>query len=161
MTILALGLVAALQGTMPPPPAQAGQQPIVVEETEIDREVRAIASELRCPVCQGLSLQDSPSELAQKMRDAIRTQLEEGKTPEQVKAYFVSSYGEWILLEPEAKGFNLTVYLLPVAAVLGGALLIFIVARRWLVQTGGAEAAPPQDVEQDPDLAPWEDISAR
>jgi cytochrome c-type biogenesis protein CcmH len=164
MTGLALWLVLALQGGTPSAqaaPQAAPQQPVVVEETTIDREVREIASELRCPVCQGLSLQDSPSELAQEMRDVIRTQLEEGKTPEQVKAFFVSSYGEWILLEPTAKGFNLAVYLLPVVAVLGGALLIFIVARRWLGQPGGAEAVVPVEPEPDPDLAPWEDIGAR
>jgi cytochrome c-type biogenesis protein CcmH len=162
MTGLALGLVLALQGTPPPAPARGGQQqPVVVEETTIDRQVRAIASELRCPVCQGLSLQDSPSELAQEMRSVIRTQLEEGKTPEQVKAYFVSSYGEWILLEPTPAGFNLTVYLLPVAAVLGGVFLIIIVARRWLVQSGGEETSAPIEAEPDPDLAPWEDIAAR
>ncbi len=161
MTGLAFALVFALQGAPPAPAQSAQQQTVVVEETPIDRQVREVASELRCPVCQGLSLQDSPSELAQDMRNVIRTQLEEGKTPEQVKAYFVSSYGEWILLEPEAKGFNLAVYLLPVIAVVGGALMIFIVARRWLGQTGGAESVVPVEPEPDPDLAPWEDIGAR
>jgi cytochrome c-type biogenesis protein CcmH len=159
MTGLALGLVLALQAGTPPPAQATRQQPVVVEETKIDVQIREIAAELRCPVCQGLSLQDSPSELAQEMRDVIRTQLEEGKTPEQVKAFFVSSYGEWILLVPTAKGFNLAVYLLPVVAVLGGGLLIFIVARRWLVRSGGETPEVPVEVE--PDLAPWEDSRAR
>ena len=151
-------LVAGLQGGTPP---AAPQTPVIVEETKIDIQVREIASELRCPVCQGLSLQDSPSELAQEMRDVIRTQLEEGKTPDEVKAYFVASYGEWILLEPTAKGFNLAVYLLPVIVVIGGVVLLFVVARRWLGQTAAAANPPDALGEPDPDLAPWEDVSAR
>jgi cytochrome c-type biogenesis protein CcmH len=143
-----------------PAPAPGSQAPVVVQETVIDRQVREIASTLRCPVCQGLSLQDSPSELAQEMRDVIRTQLEEGKTPADVKAHFVASYGEWILLEPAAAGFNLTVYLLPVAAVLFGAGLLWILARRWLRRDGAAPEAPAAG-DPDPDLAPWEDVGAR
>ena len=154
----ALALAAVLQGGTP---AAAPQTPVIVEETRIDIQVREIASELRCPVCQGLSLQDSPSELAQEMRDVIRTQLEEGKTPDEVKAYFVASYGEWILLEPTAKGFNLAVYLLPVIAVLCGVILLFVVTRRWLGQSAAAAKSPDALAEPDPDLAPWEDVSAR
>ena len=95
------------------------------------------------------------------MRDVIRTQLEDGKTPDDVKAYFVASYGEWILLEPAAQGFNLTVYLLPVAAVLFGAGLIFVVSRRWLRRDGEVAGAGAAVEEPDPDLAPWEDVGAR
>jgi cytochrome c-type biogenesis protein CcmH len=162
---LALLLPAGLTHAQDPPPAQEPAQalpqgPVIVEETLIDRQVREIASVLRCPVCQGLSLQDSPSELAQEMRDVIRTQLEEGKTPDDVKAYFVASYGEWILLEPKAQGFNLAVYLLPVGAVLFGGVLLFIVARRWLRREGTPVDASVAE-EPDPDLAPWEDVAAR
>lgn len=156
-----LAIPAAVEGAVSVP---ASQDPVVVEETLIDRQVREISAELRCPVCQGLSLQDSPSELAQEMRDVVRTQLEEGKTPAEVKEYFVASYGEWILLEPTAEGFNLAVYILPIVAVLGGALLLVIVGRRWLSQAGGVAAESGADAaadEPDPDLAPWEDVGAR
>jgi cytochrome c-type biogenesis protein CcmH/NrfF len=70
----------------------------------------------------------------------------------------VGRYGEWILLEPEASGFNLAVYVLPVAAVLAGAALIVIATRRWLARSA---AAPPDtrdlpDAERDPEFEPWE-----
>lgn len=160
--VLPAGVARAQDPAAGQQPAPAQQQgPTIVEETLIDRQVREIASVLRCPVCQGLSLQDSPSELAQEMRDVIRTQLEEGKTPDDVKAYFVASYGEWILLEPTAQGFNLAVYLLPVGAVLFGGVLLFIVARRWLRKEGPAAASDAAVMEPDPDLAPWEDVAAR
>jgi hypothetical protein len=73
----------------------------VREETLIDRQTREISSKLRCVVCQGLSLQDSPSQLAQEMRAIVREKLEEGMTPDEVKAYFVEKYGEWVLLQPD------------------------------------------------------------
>jgi cytochrome c-type biogenesis protein CcmH len=118
-----------------------------VAETQLDRDVRALAAELRCPVCQGLSLQDSPSELSQEMKDVIRTQLAEGRTKDEVKAYFVSKYGEWILMEPKPQGFNLAVYVLPVVGLVAGAIFVFLTARRWVRQgseggTPAAEAGP-------------------
>jgi len=151
--ILALGAPGHAQDS-PPGPQDTGT--VVVEETRIDVLVRDIASQLRCVVCQGLSLQDSPSSLAQEMRGVIRERLEAGETPEQVKDYFVRSYGEWILLEPTARGFNLAVYLLPLVAVIGGAALVTIVARRWLRAPAALAPGDPVPAEPDPELAPWE-----
>lgn len=133
----------------------------VVAETHLDSLTRSVAQQLRCPVCQGLSLQDSPSELAQEMRSVIREQLASGKSPDEVKRYFVGRYGEFILLEPEARGFNLAVYILPVVVVLGGGLLIFVSARRWLAKPAESVESPTVTEESDPDLASWEDISTR
>lgn len=100
-------------------------------DTALERRTSAVASQLRCPVCQGLSIQDSPSELAVQMRGVVRDQLAAGRTPEEVKQYFTEKYGEWILLEPEAHGFNMLVYILPVAAVIVGALVVVLAVRRW------------------------------
>ncbi len=99
----------------------------------LEARTSAVAAGLRCPVCQGLSIQDSPSELAQQMRSLVRDQLKAGKTPDEVRAYFISKYGEWILLEPKASGFNVLVYLLPVLLVLGGLGFIVTLVRRWTV----------------------------
>jgi cytochrome c-type biogenesis protein CcmH len=163
VSLVALLLVgAALQAPAQAPLQQATDSTAVVSvvaETRIDVLTREVAAALRCPVCQGQSLQDSPSELAQEMRDVIREQLAAGKTPDEVKQYFVGSYGEWILLEPEASGFNLAVYVLPVLAVLLGAGIVLLAARRWL--SGTERALPQEDVEPDPDLAPWEEITPR
>ncbi|HEX2168437.1 MAG TPA: cytochrome c-type biogenesis protein [Longimicrobiales bacterium] len=113
-------------------PGAATPQPTVGGgETQLDRQVEEVSSELRCVVCQGLSIQDSPSTLAQEMRGVVRDQLAAGRTPEQVKAYFVDRYGEWVLLRPKASGVNLMVYLLPIAVIVGGAAFIFMKARTW------------------------------
>jgi cytochrome c-type biogenesis protein CcmH len=82
-------------------------------------------------VCQGESIQDSPSELAKQMRAVVRDRLRSGETPDQVKAYFVSRYGEWILLEPTMTGLNILLYVLPVVLVIGGLALIAFLVRRW------------------------------
>ncbi|MGH7501595.1 MAG: cytochrome c-type biogenesis protein [Longimicrobiales bacterium] len=147
-TIVALSLVPVAGDAQ----TSRDTTPVIVEETRIDVLVREVASDLRCVVCQGLSLQDSPSSLAQNMRAIIREQLEAGKTPEEVKQHFVASYGEFILLEPEARGFNLTVYVLPVLALILGAIVIAFSVRRW-----SRSPANPSDSRPDPDpeLAPW------
>jgi cytochrome c-type biogenesis protein CcmH len=102
-----------------------------VRDSALEARTSDVARQLRCPVCQGLSIQDSPSELSQSMRAVVRDQLAAGKTPDEVKAYFVSKYGEWILLAPAAHGFNIVAYALPVLVVVGGCLLIFLAVRRW------------------------------
>lgn len=97
----------------------------------LDQRVAEVASQLRCPVCQGESVQDSPSELAQQMRAVIRQQLQEGRSEQQVIQYFVDRYGETILWNPPRQGFSLLVWLIPPLTLLGGAMLIGFVLHEW------------------------------
>ena len=100
-------------------------------DSALEARTTAVASTLRCPVCQGESIQDSPSELARQMRAVVRDRLRAGETPEEVKAYFASKYGEWILLEPRMTGLNILLYVLPVVLVVGGIAIVAILVRRW------------------------------
>lgn len=115
-------------------------------DAELEARVREVASKLRCPTCRALSVQDSPSGMAQEMRDLIREQLRSGKTPDEVTSYFVDRYGEWILLKPRAEGFNWTVWLLPILMLAGGLLFVFMTARRW-VEQGRARSAEVAEEE--------------
>jgi cytochrome c-type biogenesis protein CcmH len=108
----------------------------------LDARTAAVASTLRCPVCQGESIQDSPSELAQQMRSVVRDRLRSGESPEQVKAYFVSRYGEWILLEPKMSGLNVLLYAVPVILVIGGLALVVILVRRWTTPADSTVSGP-------------------
>jgi len=126
------------QATNSPPVVSNAQRP-VAGDSALEARTSAVASQLRCPVCQGLSIQDSPAELAQQMRSLVREQLADGKTPDEVKSYFISKYGEWILLAPRPSGFNLLAYALPVFAVLGGGLVIVLAVRRWTTASPEAE----------------------
>lgn len=100
-------------------------------DSSLEARTSAVASTLRCPVCQGESIQDSPSELAQQMRGVVRDRLRSGESPGQVRAYFVSRYGEWILLEPKMTGLNVALYAMPVVLIVGGVIFIFFLVRRW------------------------------
>ncbi len=101
-------------------------------EDALEAEVRALAGELRCPVCQNLSVADSPSEMAKQMRDLIRERLREGDRPEAIRAYLVERYGEWILLVPPARGFSLLAWLVPFVGLGGGLAGAGLLLRRWV-----------------------------
>ena len=98
---------------------------------DLEDKVREIASGLRCVVCQNLSVADSPSDLAKEMRNLVRELVQQGKSREEILAYFVSRYGEFVLLSPTKRGFNLLVWVLPFLAVVVGACGVYLVARRW------------------------------
>ena len=130
--------VAALATTTPSAgqaPGDSARRTPQRSDSALEAMTTALASELRCPVCQGNSIQDSPSELAQQMRDLIRDQLRSGSTPDEVRAYFVDKYGEWILLAPKAEGLNLIVYAIPFVALLVGGLVVWRTVRRWTATT--------------------------
>jgi cytochrome c-type biogenesis protein CcmH len=114
-------------------------------DTALEMLTRSVAAQLRCPVCQGLSLADSPSELALQMKDVVREQLAAGRTPDEVKDYFVAKYGEWILLEPPRRGINLLAYALPVLVLAAGLGVVWLALRRW------TSDAPPTDDLATPD----------
>ncbi len=144
LTLLTFTVLVAVPCAAFTEPASRGQETAVqaapLSDAELEARVREIASELRCPTCRALSVQDSPSGMAEEMRGLIREQLRAGKTPEEVRAYFLERYGEWILLKPKAEGFNWAVWLLPVVALAGGLVFVMLTARRW-VQQGQARAA--------------------
>ena len=105
----------------------------------LEARTSVLAAELRCAVCQGISIQESPSALAREMRDLVKEQLRAGRTPDEVKEYFVAAYGEWILLSPRAHGLNLLLYVLPGLLLVGGIAFLAVVVRRWTaVVTPGA-----------------------
>jgi cytochrome c-type biogenesis protein CcmH len=109
--------------------------------------VREIGADLRCVVCQSLSVADSPSETAHQMREIIRERLRAGETPDQIKAYFVERYGLWILLAPPRQGFNLLVWVAPFVGLGGGLVLVGLLVRRWSrrPRVAEAEARPVDD----------------
>jgi cytochrome c-type biogenesis protein CcmH len=138
-----LSLAAAAQLAPAQGPQPSGKIIPGSGDSRLDDSVRSVSSQLRCPVCQGESIQESPAELAKEMRQVVREQLAAGRSSDEVKAYFVSKYGEWILLKPEANGANLAVYLLPLALLVGGAVLIVVAVRRWIRPRSEGQAGSP------------------
>ena len=101
-----------------------------VRPATIDDRVHEIGAGLRCPVCLNLSVADSPSKLAGEMRAEIETQLRAGRSPEQIRAFFIDRFGEWILLEPPRRGLNLVPWAVPVVGLVAGVGLWVAFVRR-------------------------------
>ncbi len=102
--------------------------------TDADR-TDALAAELRCPDCQGLSVADSQTASAREIRRQITELVGSGATDAQVRAHFVERYGEWILLAPTSPA----AWILPFAALaLGVAALA-----TWLIRRRPVPAARP------------------
>ncbi|MGH2654974.1 MAG: cytochrome c-type biogenesis protein [Actinomycetota bacterium] len=130
----AVGLGAVVVASTAEPPG-----PLTIEE-----RVHRIASGLRCPVCQNLSVADSPSRLAGEMREAIGDRLRAGQSPAEIRAYFVDRYGEWILLSPRGQGLGLLPWLAPAAALAVGALAVGVV----LMRRRREETSPVTEIER-------------
>lgn len=79
-----------------------------------------LAQQLRCPVCQGESVADSPSETAEAMREQIDQMVTAGHSDSEILAHYVARYGRWILLDPPARGDTLWLWVLPVLAAAAG-----------------------------------------
>ena len=130
-------LVVAIRGPEPP--------------RTLDERIEAVASTLRCPLCQNLSVADSPSQLAAEMRRQIGRDLQAGRSPEEIRVAFANAYGEWILQAPPKRGINLFAWLAPVLLLLGGALVALVAVRGWKAARASEEEALP----------PGEGLSAR
>ena len=104
-----------------------------------EQRAHAIAATLKCPVCHDLSAADSPAPVAQQMRAQILSEVKAGRTPDQIRAQFVASYGDWILLDPPRQGLDLLPWLAPAVLGLGGLGVTAHAVRRLSTAPGAAE----------------------
>jgi cytochrome c-type biogenesis protein CcmH len=118
------------------------------QDVELNREVFEIARELRCPTCRAEGVAESSAPISIEMRNIIAEQLAEGKSREEILAFFQARYGDWILLEPPRRGLHLIVWIMPVAiGLLSLGVLIFFF-RRWHKNANTPIEADDADVER-------------
>ncbi len=117
-----------------------------VDETELDIQVREIAKTLRCTVCQTENIWESGAPLAVQMRGAIRERLKLGHTPEEIHAYFLSRYGDYILMQPPKHGANWLIWLAPFILLLVGGFFLYKEVKQWV--------KPPSTQPTEPQLPP-------
>ena len=110
-----IALIVAVLATADPSPA--------------DR-VEALASRLKCPVCQSESINDSPAQLSRDLKQLIADRVATGWTDAEIVDFFVATYGDEVVLDPPAGGRTLVLWLLPTVAALGGLAVVVTRVRR-------------------------------
>ncbi|MBI3804812.1 MAG: cytochrome c-type biogenesis protein CcmH [Nitrospirae bacterium] len=122
-------------------------------DDQLQVRVKEVAKTLRCAVCQSESVWESNAELAIQMRDIIRERLVQGQSPDEIRAYFVSRYGDFILLQPRTfVGMNWLLWGGPFLLLILGGTFLFRTLRKWVAQT----APPPPE-----DLSPLDERSRK
>jgi cytochrome c-type biogenesis protein CcmH len=89
-----------------------------------------LEGELVCPTCH-TTLDQSSAPIALRMKQFIRTRIAAGDTKSEIKEQLVAQFGKGVLAAPERKGFDLLAWVLPIAGLLAGAVVLTVLAWRW------------------------------
>lgn len=142
MIALALALILAQDGYAP---LRQGQDPL---DQAREQRVQILGKQLRCAVCQGVSIADSPASMARAQLDKVRELVAQDKTDDEIFDYFVERYGEWALMEPRKSGVTLGLWVAPVLLLVFGLVLIMSSTRKPV--TPAAAAAPSGPAADEP-----------
>lgn len=111
-------------------PAFAVQPDEVLADPGLEARAREISRQLRCPVCQGESIDDSNAPISRDLRLAVRERLVAGDSDDQVIDYVVARFGEFVLFKPRASGSGLILWLAGPAMLLAGGAIAYASTRR-------------------------------
>lgn len=112
-------------------PVWAVQPDEILDDPALEERARGLSEGLRCLVCRNESIDESNADLARDMRILVRERLVAGDTDEEVIAYLVDRYGEYVLLTPTASGANLLLWLAaPGMLLLGGGIAVIYLRGR-------------------------------
>ena len=121
--VLASCLLAALLTA----PVQAGSRMaaaplanVQLADPDQEKQARSLMETVRCLVCQGQSIADSDADMAGDMRALIRERIQKGESPEQVRAWLVERYGDWVTYAPPQHGVAALLWALPAVLILIG-----------------------------------------
>ena len=109
-----------------------------------DDQVNAVAKQLNCPVCENVPLDVCETQACSQWRDLIRQKLGAGDKPEQIIAYFRTTYGDRVLQSPPREGFTTLVWILPFVGLIAGVAILVVVLRRMAPQTAPAKVETVQ-----------------
>ena len=95
-----------------------------IASTSSEEQTINITKNLRCLICQGQTIHESNSDFAESMKTFIKTELENGKTDDEIFTSLVGKYGQWIVYDPGISGNTLLLWALPLLLFLiGGAII--------------------------------------
>ena len=143
LVMLLVCLLAASAGANDAAPASA--------DPALEARVMQIAAELRCLVCQNQTLADSHVGLALDLREQMRTMLRDGADADQVRRFMTDRYGDFVLYRPPLKATTFALWFGPLALLIGGLAILFVVLRRR--SRLGAEHFEPDAPIDNPDTA--------
>ncbi len=123
---LGIGLIVAASGS-PGPATQA-------------ERVEALTRTIKCPQCPGQSVAESDVAVAREMRVDIAERVEAGESDDEIRDYYLSRYGQEVLLNPPRSGLAGLVWVLPVAAFIVAIVALVVTFRRWAAR-GALEAS--------------------
>jgi cytochrome c-type biogenesis protein CcmH len=112
-----------------------------------EARLKALALELRCLVCQNQTIADSNADLAVDLRRMVRSQILEGKSDSDIKAYLVARYGDFVLYKPPVQGNTTLLWFGPFVLLLGGAFVWWLITRR-RAATVAANSISAEDQER-------------
>ena len=120
-------LISCLLAALLTAPVQAGSRiaaaplaNVQLPDPEQEKQARSLMETVRCLVCQGQSIADSDAEMAGDMRALIRERIQKGESPEQVRAWLVERYGDWVTYAPPQHGVAALLWVLPAILILSG-----------------------------------------
>ena len=99
-------------------------------DLELENKARLIGNELRCPVCGGSAITESPSDFARSMLAEVKAQVKAGKSESEIKAFFAGKYGSTVLLKPPFSGISILVWVLPILVFMAGGYFLIGYLRR-------------------------------
>ncbi|MEZ4322654.1 MAG: cytochrome c-type biogenesis protein CcmH [Myxococcota bacterium] len=142
-------LIEANKGAELIPGVQPGEPP---PADRVDELARKLGKKLRCPVCQGSNIVDSPSATARAMFERTRQLIAAGYSEEQIIDYFVDKYDEFVLLDPQSTGLNIFLFIGPGLAFGLGLALALKALVGFRKEPGAAPLAkPPPEVTEELD----------
>ncbi|MGB4829513.1 MAG: cytochrome c-type biogenesis protein [Paracoccaceae bacterium] len=111
-------------------PVWAVQPDEMLADPVLEARAREISREVRCPVCQGETIDDSNARISHDLRIIIRERLVAGDSDDQVLDFLVDRYGEFVLFNPRKSGVNLILWLAGPAMLLAGGGIAYVAIRR-------------------------------
>jgi cytochrome c-type biogenesis protein CcmH len=130
MMISARNIILACLLVLTPLAAKAVQPDEIMTDPRLEARARALSTELRCMVCQNESIDESNADVARDLRLLVRERLQAGDSDDQIRAFLVRRYGDFILLKPPFKPETWPLWGAPFLVLLAGGCIIFIARRR-------------------------------
>jgi cytochrome c-type biogenesis protein CcmH len=135
------GLAAAMLALLASVAWAGKMEPTAAQSDPLSARLKKLETELRCLVCQNQTLADSNADLAEDLRREVRELAVAGKSDDEIRAYLVSRYGDFVLYSPPVKPITWLLWFGPFVLLVGGGGLGWTIVRR------RARAAEPASAE--------------